>query len=91
MTEKKSTITYADLPDAITPLDYADWMGIGENKAREIFNSPDFPRIKGTGAKQVVDKRAALLYNLRLTDEDKNKLLEAIATVLTQGLIKENI
>ena len=48
---KKSTITFKDLPETITPYDYADWRGIGENKAREIFNSKDFPRIKGTGVK----------------------------------------
>ena len=35
---KKPTKTYADLNDTITPLDYAEWRGIGENKAREIFN-----------------------------------------------------
>ena len=44
---KKSTITFKDLPETITPYDYADWRGIGENKAREIFNSKGFPKLKG--------------------------------------------
>ena len=39
MKNKQSTIKYEDLNDTITPLDYAAWRGIGENKAREIFNS----------------------------------------------------
>ena len=34
MQEKKSTKTYEELPETITPLDYADWRGIGESKAR---------------------------------------------------------
>ena len=55
MQEKKSTKTYDELPETITPYDYADWRGIGENKAREIFNRKDFPRIKvGTGSKQEI-------------------------------------
>lgn len=76
---KKSTRTYEDLPDTITPLDYAEWRGIGENKAREIFNSIDFPRIKGTGVKQIADKRAVYLYELGLTEEDKKEVLKEMA------------
>lgn len=67
------------MPDTITPFDYADWRGIGENKAREIFNRKDFPRIKGTGVKQVADKRAVLLYDLGLKEEDKVDMLKEIA------------
>lgn len=76
---KKSTRTYEDLPDTITPLDYAEWRGIGENKAREKFNSIDFPRIKGTGVKQIADKRAVYLYELGLTEEDKKEVLKEMA------------
>ena len=76
---KISTKTYADLPDTITPYDYAEWRGIGENKAREIFNSKNFPRIQGTGVKQVADKRAVLLYELGLTPEDKKEVLKEMA------------
>lgn len=76
---KKSKITYEDLPDTITPYDYADWRGIGENKAREIFNSKGFPRIKGTGVKQIADKRAVYLHELGLLEEDKKEILKEMA------------
>lgn len=76
---KTPTKKYEDLPETITPLDYAEWRGIGENKAREIFNSKDFPRIKGTGVKQIADKRAVYLYELGLTEEDKKEVLKEMA------------
>ena len=79
MQEKKPTKTYAELPETITPLDYAEWRGIGENKAREIFNSKDFPRIQGTGVKQLADKRAVFLYELGLKEEDKQEMLKEMA------------
>lgn len=76
---KKQTITFNDLPETITPLDYANWRGIGENKAREIFNSKGFPRIQGTGVKQLADKVAVRLYELGLSEEDKKEVLKEIA------------
>ena len=76
---KKSTVTFKELPETISPIDYANWRGIGENKAREIFNSKGFPRIKGTGVKQLADKRAVLLYELGLKEEDKQAVLKEIA------------
>ena len=76
---KKSTISFQDLPDTITPFDYAEWRGIGENKAREIFNSRGFPRIQGVGVKQLADKRAVLLYELGLKPEEKQEVLKEIA------------
>lgn len=79
MQEKKSIKTYNELPDTITPYDYADWRGIGENKAREIFNSKGFPRIKGTGVKQIADKRAVLLFDLGLSEQDKQEVLKEMA------------
>ena len=80
MKEKKSTKTYADLPDTITPMDYAEWRGIGENKAREIFNSKGFPRIVGTGVKQIADKRAVMIFDLGsvLTPEMAKELIKEI-------------
>ncbi len=78
MKKTKSRKTYQELPDTITPLDYADWRGIGETKAREIFNSKDFPRIKGTGVKQVADKRAVLLHDMLLSEKDKRILFETL-------------
>lgn len=76
---KKPSKTFNELPETISPLDYADWRGIGENKAREIFNSKGFPRIKGTGVKQVADKRAVLLYDLGLKEDEKQEVLKEIA------------
>lgn len=79
MKSKKSTKNFNDLPDTLTPYDYADWRGMGENKAREIFNSKGFPRIKGTGVKQLADKRAVLLHELGLKEEEKQEVLKEIA------------
>lgn len=78
MQVKKSTITFKELPDTITPLDYAKWRGIGENKAREIFNRKDFPRIKGTGVKQIAEKKAVLIYDMGLTGEDRKEILKEL-------------
>ena len=79
MAIKKPTITFQELPETISPLDYAEWRGIGENKAREIFNSKGFPRLQGTGVKQLADKRAVLLYELGLKPEEKQEVLKEIA------------
>nr|DAZ10059.1 MAG TPA: hypothetical protein [Caudoviricetes sp.] len=79
MQEKKPIKNYEDLPETITPYDYADWRGIGENKAREIFNSKGFPKLKGTGVKQLADKRAVLLHDLGLEGENLQTVLQEIA------------
>lgn len=79
---KTSTKTYSQLPDTITPYDYMEWRGVGENTARERFNSKDFPRIQGTGVKQIADKRAVLLYELGLTAEDKKEILKEMAKAI---------
>ena len=76
---KKSTKKFSELPDTITPYDYAEWRGIGENKAREIFNSKGFPRLQGTGVKQLADKTAVYLYDLGLKEEDRQIVLKEIA------------
>ena len=79
MQTKRSSKNYAELNDTITPYDYAEWRGIGENKAREIFNSKGFPRIQGTGVKQIADKRAVLLFDLGLSEKDKQEILKEMA------------
>lgn len=79
MQVKKPSKNYEDLPETISPLEYAEWRGIGENKAREIFNSKGFPRIQGTGVKQLADKVAVRLYELGLSEEDKKEVLKEIA------------
>lgn len=79
MKSKKSTVKYEDLPDTITPLDYAKWRGVGDITARNIFNSKGFPRLQGTGVKQLADKRAVFLYELGLNEEDRKTLLKEMA------------
>ena len=79
MQSKTSTITYEELNDTITPLDYAKWRGVGENTARNIFNRKDFPRIQGTGVKQIADKRAVYLYDLGLKEEERKEILKEMA------------
>ena len=79
MQEKKPTKTFEELPDTITPFDYAEWRGVGENTARNIFNMKGFPRIIGTGVKQLADKRAVLLFELGLKEEEKQTVLKEIA------------
>lgn len=76
---KKPILKYKDLPETISPIDYANWRGIGESKAREIFNRKDFPRLKGTGVKQLADKRAVYLYDLGLKEENMQEVLKEIA------------
>lgn len=82
MKERKPTKNYSELPDTITPFDYAEWRGVGENTAREIFNSKGFPRLKGTGVKQLADKRRVLLYELGLTDEQMLEVLKEMARAI---------
>lgn len=79
MQEKKPTKIYEELPDTITPYDYAEWRGVGENTARNIFNMKGFPRIQGTGVKQIADKRAVYLFELGLSNEDKQEVLKEMA------------
>ena len=81
MQVKISTKKYKDLPDTITPYDYMEWRGVGEHTAREKFNSKGFPRIEGTGVKQLADKRAVLLYELGsvLSEEDRKEIIKLIA------------
>jgi hypothetical protein len=79
MQERKPTKNYSELNDTITPLDYAEWRGLGGNTARNIFNSKGFPRLQGTGVKQVADKRAVLLYELGLRGESLQTILKEIA------------
>lgn len=79
MKVKKSTKTFSELPDTITTYDYAEWRGIGENKAREIFNSKHFPRIQGVGVKQIADKRAVYLHELGLSEDDRKEVLKEMA------------
>lgn len=77
---KKTTKTWDDVPHIITPKDFAEVVGIGENTAREIFNREDFPRIKGTGVKQLVDKESAMWWTKGINIEVAivNRILQEI-------------
>ena len=86
MQEKKPTKSYKDLTETITPIEYAEWRGIGENKAREIFNRKDFPRLKGTGVKQLADKRAVLLYDLGLKEDEIQEVLKELAREMAKEI-----
>ncbi len=80
MQEKKPKITWNEAPDIINPYDLADILGIGENKAREIFNREDFPRVKGTGVKQIADKQAVRCWcmNLDITTEVLKNIIQTL-------------
>ena len=90
---KKSTKTWADLPETITPKDYADVIGVGENTARETFNRKDFPRIKGTGVKQLADKEAVMYWvkGINIEATIVNKILQEIKEREVRTNEKENI
>lgn len=77
---KETTKTWDDVPHIITPKDYAEVVGVGENTARETFNRPDFPRIKGTGVKQLADKEAVMWWVKGVNVETAivNKIIQEI-------------
>ncbi len=67
MEVKRSIRKFEDLPDFITYHDYADWVGIGLNKAREKFNSKGFPLLKGVGKKLIANKYEVLNFDTNLS------------------------
>lgn len=67
---------FDDLPDTITPADYAEWRCIGINSARNRFYAKGFPRIPGFGSRLLADKRAVLMYDLNLKIDDFYKIVE---------------
>ena len=71
------SVNFEDLPDTITPQMYAEWRGIGKNKAREKFNTIGFPKLNGVGTRLLADKRAVLMYDLKITPEDYSKMFES--------------
>ncbi len=76
---KKPTKKYEELPETISPLDYMEWRGVGRAVADATFHSKDFPRLENTGNKLLADKRAVLLYELGLKEEEKQTVLKEIA------------
>lgn len=84
----KVTIKYEDLPDTITPIEYKLWRGCGRATADTVFHAKDFPRIQNTGTKLMADKRAVLLYELGLPEEDRKEVLKEMAREIIR---EENI
>lgn len=83
MKECNPTMTWENAPETITPIHLAKIIGVGETTARNIFNRKDFPRIKGTGVKQLADKQMAHLWVKGInTSSDNNTLLISILDIL---------
>lgn len=73
MKKKRSTKKFEELPDYITYYDYADWVGIGENLAREKFKMRGFPLLKGVGKKLIANKYEVLNFDTDPFYMNKNK------------------
>lgn len=73
---------WSDLPDIITPLDLMKVLPIGESTARNMFNSEGFPRIRGTGVKQIADKRAVKYWCMGL--DIKTETIEKIISLIKE-------
>lgn len=87
-TKIKPTLNWVDVPDTINPEHYAQVRGISVGKAREIFNSKNFPRIDGTGSKQLADKKAVMLYDMGINPKIQSK--ESISFLILSELKKLN-
>lgn len=72
-------VKYEDLPDTITVDDYGKWRRLGKAIASQKFHAKDFPRLKGCGNKLLADKRAVLLFELGLNEQDKQLILKELA------------
>lgn len=62
--KREITMTWDEAPDTINPEMYSRIRGISPQKARDIFNKKDFPRLESAGAKQLADKTAVRLYDM---------------------------
>lgn len=85
MVKKEVTKKYEDLNDTITVEDYMQWRGCGRATADAVFHAKGFPRIPNTGTKLIADKRAVLIYELGLTEENLQIVLKAIAEKVIIG------
>lgn len=61
---------YDELPDTITPEDYTDCRGIGIEYARTYFHTQGFPRLENVGNRLIANKRAVLMFDLKLDDKE---------------------
>lgn len=77
---------FEDLPDTITPEDYAKWRGIGVENARVYYHRKGFPRLLNAGNRLIADKRAVLLFDLGLNEKN---MQDAICTLGKNLITKE--
>ena len=64
------SIKFVDLPDTITPEDYAKWRGIGVDHARNRFHAKGFPTLNVAGNRLIADKKALLMFELNIEPKD---------------------
>lgn len=79
MVKKERTKNYEDLQDTITVEDYMEWRGCGRATADAVFHAKGFPRIPNTGTKLIADKRAVLLFEMGLSEENLQIVLKEVA------------
>ena len=79
MVKKERTKNYEDLQDTITVEDYMAWRGCGRATADAVFHAKGFPRIPNTGTKLIADKRAVLLFEMGLSEENLQIVLKEVA------------
>lgn len=79
MVKKERTKNYEDLNDTIGVEDYMEWRGCGRATADAVFHAKGFPRIPNTGTKLIADKRAVLLFELGLKEQEKQDILKELA------------
>lgn len=88
--KKEITMTWEEAPDTITPDIYSKIRGICVQKAREIFNKKDFPRLESGGNKQLADKTAVRLYDMGINTKTNAKQgIEFLILIELQKLTKE--
>ena len=85
----KTTIKYEDLPDTIGIREYMQWRGCGRATADATFHAKCFTRLRNTGTKLLADKRAVLLYEMGLSEENTNFVLKEIAREMIGVKINE--
>ena len=71
-------IRFEELPDTITPEDYANWRGIGKENARTYFHRKGFPRLLNAGNRLIADKRAVLFFDLGLNGKDMQEIISTL-------------
>ena len=78
----KSTMTWEETPDTITPKELSKILGIGIISARKLFDKKDFPKVSKTdiGNQGKADKEAVRLYlqGIKVKEQSQASLLNLI-------------